>query len=307
MSDSKRSVIKPYRQPLGDKLWRNFVIGVPYFWLLLFFLAPFAIVLKISFATPIVALPPFTPLLDFSANAIHWLLATWDNYRFLTEDNLYWVSYFKSIKIAAISTFICLLIGYPMAYGIARATPTTRNILLMLVILPFWTSFLLRVYAWMGLLGKNGIVNSLLMNIGLIDTPLQMLYTDMAVYVGIVYTYIPFMILPLYATLEKMDTSLHDAAADLGAKPWQTFIDVTLPLSMPGIIAGSLLVFIPAIGEYVIPALLGGIDSLMIGRTLYDEFFVNRDWPLASAVATLLLIIVVIPIMLFQRSQQEQE
>lgn len=307
MSDSKRSVIKPYRQPLGDKLWRNFVIGVPYFWLLLFFLAPFAIVLKISFATPIVALPPFTPLLDFNANASHWLLATWDNYRFLTEDNLYWVSYFKSIKIAAISTFICLLIGYPMAYGIARATPTTRNILLMLVILPFWTSFLLRVYAWMGLLGKNGIVNSLLMNIGLIDTPLQMLYTDMAVYVGIVYTYIPFMILPLYATLEKMDTSLHDAAADLGAKPWQTFIDVTLPLSMPGIIAGSLLVFIPAIGEYVIPALLGGIDSLMIGRTLYDEFFVNRDWPLASAVATLLLIIVVIPIMLFQRSQQEQE
>ena len=307
MSDSKRSVIKPYRQPLGDKLWRNFVIGVPYFWLVLFFLAPFAIVLKISFATPIVALPPFTPLLDFNANASHWLLATWDNYRFLTEDNLYWVSYFKSIKIAAISTFICLLIGYPMAYGIARATPTTRNILLMLVILPFWTSFLLRVYAWMGLLGKNGIVNSLLMNIGLIDTPLQMLYTDMAVYVGIVYTYIPFMILPLYATLEKMDTSLHDAAADLGAKPWQTFIDVTLPLSMPGIIAGSLLVFIPAIGEYVIPALLGGIDSLMIGRTLYDEFFVNRDWPLASAVATLLLIIVVIPIMLFQRSQQEQE
>jgi len=272
-----------------------------------FFLAPFSIVLKISFATPIVAQPPFTQLFDFTGNASQWLLATWDNYQFLTEDNLYWVSYFKSIKIAAVSTFICLLVGYPMAYGIARATPTTRNILLMLVILPFWTSFLLRVYAWMGLLGKHGIVNSLLMNMGLIDSPMQMLYTDMAVYLGIVYTYIPFMILPLYATLEKMDTSLHDAAADLGAKPWQTFIDVTLPLSMPGIIAGSLLVFIPAIGEYVIPALLGGIDSLMIGRTLYDEFFVNRDWPLASAVATILLIIVVIPIMLFQRSQQEQE
>ncbi|MDC0172261.1 ABC transporter permease subunit [Gammaproteobacteria bacterium] len=307
MSDSKPALIKRYRQPLGDKLWRRFVIGVPYFWLLLFFLAPFAIVLKISFATPIVAQPPFTQLFDFGTDASHWLLATWDNYRFLTEDNLYWVSYFKSIKIAAISTFICLLVGYPMAYGIARASSTTRNILLMLVILPFWTSFLLRVYAWMGLLGKNGIVNSLLINIGLIDSPLQMLYTDMAVYLGIVYTYIPFMILPLYATLEKMDTSLHDAAADLGAKPWQTFVDVTLPLSMPGIIAGSLLVFIPAIGEYVIPALLGGIDSLMIGRTLYDEFFVNRDWPLASAVATILLIIVVIPIMLFQRSQQEPE
>jgi putrescine transport system permease protein len=307
MSDSKPVVTKAYHQPLGDKLWRHFVIGVPYFWLLLFFLAPFSIVLKISFATPIVAQPPFTQLFDFTGNASQWLLATWDNYQFLTEDNLYWVSYFKSIKIAAVSTFICLLVGYPMAYGIARATPTTRNILLMLVILPFWTSFLLRVYAWMGLLGKHGIVNSLLMNMGLIDSPMQMLYTDMAVYLGIVYTYIPFMILPLYATLEKMDTSLHDAAADLGAKPWQTFIDVTLPLSMPGIIAGSLLVFIPAIGEYVIPALLGGIDSLMIGRTLYDEFFVNRDWPLASAVAAILLIIVVIPIMLFQRSQQEQE
>lgn len=240
MSDSKPALIKRYRQPLGDKLWRRFVIGVPYFWLLLFFLAPFAIVLKISFATPIVAQPPFTQLFDFGTDASHWLLATWDNYRFLTEDNLYWVSYFKSIKIAAISTFICLLVGYPMAYGIARASSTTRNILLMLVILPFWTSFLLRVYAWMGLLGKNGIVNSLLINIGLIDSPLQMLYTDMAVYLGIVYTYIPFMILPLYATLEKMDTSLHDAAADLGAKPWQTFVDVTLPLSMPGIIAGSL-------------------------------------------------------------------
>jgi putrescine transport system permease protein len=307
MTGYKRALTKTYHQPLGDKLWRNFVIGIPYFWLLLFFLAPFAIVFKISFASPIVAQPPFTPLFDFSSNASQWLLATWDNYRFLPEDNLYWVSYFKSIKIAAVSTFICLLVGYPMAYGIARATPTTRNILLMLVILPFWTSFLLRVYAWMGLLGKHGIVNSLLMNMGLIDSPMQMLYTDMAVYLGIVYTYIPFMILPLYATLEKMDTSLHDAAADLGAKPWQTFIDVTLPLSMPGIIAGSLLVFIPAIGEYVIPALLGGIDSLMIGRTLYDEFFVNRDWPLASAVATILLIIVVIPIMLFQRSQQEQE
>jgi putrescine transport system permease protein len=233
-------------------------------------------------------------------------LASWENYQFLTEDNLYWVSYFKSIKVAFISTIICLLIGYPMAYGIARATPTKRNILLMLVILPFWTSFLLRVYAWMGLLGKNGIINSALIHIGIVDSPLQLLYTDMAVYLGIVYTYIPFMILPLYANLEKIDTSLHDAAADLGARPWQVFINITLPLSIPGILAGSLLVFIPAIGEYVIPALLGGIDSLMIGRTLYDEFFVNRDWPLASAVATILLLILVIPIMLFQRSQQDE-
>jgi putrescine transport system permease protein len=192
-----------------------------------------------------------------------------------------------------------------MAYGIATASQRKRSLLLMLVILPFWTSFLLRVYAWMGLLGKQGVINSLLLKMGLIDSPLQMLYTDMAVYLGIVYTYIPFMILPLYASLEKMDVALHDAAADLGAKPWQRFIDITLPLSLPGIIAGSLLVFIPAIGEYVIPALLGGLDSLMIGRTLFDEFFVNRDWPLASAVAIILLFILVIPIMLLQRVQRE--
>ena len=296
-----------YSQPLGDKLWRNFVIGLPYLWLFLFFLVPFGIVFKISLADPIVAQPPFTALFDFGANAKNWLHATFDNYLFLTEDNLYWISYFNSIKIAGISTLLCLLLGYPMAYGIARSTPTVRNVLLMLVILPFWTSFLLRVYAWMGLLGKNGVVNGLLAYTGLIDAPLEMLYTNGAVYLGIVYTYIPFMILPLYATLEKMDLDLQDAAADLGAKPWQVFVDTTLPLSMPGIIAGSMLVFIPALGEFVIPALLGGIDSLMIGRTLYDEFFVNRDWPLASAVATVLLFILVIPIMLFQRSQQEKK
>ncbi|MDA0796634.1 MAG: ABC transporter permease subunit [Proteobacteria bacterium] len=296
-----------YSQPLGDKLWRNFVIGLPYLWLFLFFLVPFGIVFKISLADPIVAQPPFTALFDFGANTKNWLHATFDNYLFLTEDNLYWISYFNSIKIAGISTLLCLLLGYPMAYGIARSTPTVRNVLLMLVILPFWTSFLLRVYAWMGLLGKNGVVNGLLAYTGLIDAPLELLYTNDAVYLGIVYTYIPFMILPLYATLEKMDLDLQDAAADLGAKPWQVFVDTTLPLSMPGIIAGSMLVFIPALGEFVIPALLGGIDSLMIGRTLYDEFFVNRDWPLASAVATVLLFILVIPIMLFQRSQQEKK
>jgi putrescine transport system permease protein len=296
-----------YSQPLGDKLWRNFVIGLPYLWLFLFFLVPFGIVFKISLADPIVAKPPFTALFDFGANAKNWLHATFDNYLFLTEDNLYWISYFSSIKIAGISTLLCLLLGYPMAYGIARSTPTVRNVLLMLVILPFWTSFLLRVYAWMGLLGKNGVVNGLLSYTGLIDAPLEMLYTNGAVYLGIVYTYVPFMILPLYATLEKMDLDLQDAAADLGAKPWQVFVDTTLPLSMPGIIAGSMLVFIPALGEFVVPALLGGIDSLMIGRTLYDEFFVNRDWPLASALATVLLFILVIPIMLFQRSQQEKK
>ena len=305
-SNANNEVIKPLKMNFRDAMWQNFITYLPYLWLLLFFLAPFIIVLKISFATPVVAQPPFTELFDLDSDTSQWWLASWENYQFLTEDNLYWVSYFKSIKVAFISTIICLLIGYPMAYGIARATPIKRNILLMLVILPFWTSFLLRVYAWMGLLGKNGIINSALMHIGIVDSPLQLLYTDMAVYLGIVYTYIPFMILPLYANLEKMDTSLHDAAADLGARPWQVFINITLPLSIPGILAGSLLVFIPAIGEYVIPALLGGLDSLMIGRTLYDEFFVNRDWPLASAVATILLLILVIPIMLFQRSQRDK-
>ncbi len=305
-SHATNEVIKPLNMNFRDAMWRKFITYLPYLWLLLFFLTPFIIVLKISFATPVVAQPPFTELFDLDSDTSQWWLASWENYQFLTEDNLYWVSYFKSIKVAFISTIICLLIGYPMAYGIARATPIKRNILLMLVILPFWTSFLLRVYAWMGLLGKNGIINSALMHIGIVDSPLQLLYTDMAVYLGIVYTYIPFMILPLYANLEKMDTSLHDAAADLGARPWQVFINITLPLSIPGILAGSLLVFIPAIGEYVIPALLGGLDSLMIGRTLYDEFFVNRDWPLASAVATILLLILVIPIMLFQRSQRDK-
>ena len=298
------SAINPLKRQ--DKLWRSVVISLPYLWMLIFFLIPFAIVFKISFADPIVGQPPFTALFDFKREAQTWLTATLDNYRFLTEDNLYLFSYLKSIKIAFISTVICLFIGYPMAYGIARAKPRTRNILLMLVILPFWTSFLLRVYAWIGLLGKNGLVNNLLLKIGLIESPVQFLYTDAAVYLGIVYTYIPFMILPLYVSLQKMDRDLRDAAADLGATPWHSFINITLPLSMPGIIAGCMLVFIPAIGEYVIPSLLGGMDSLMIGRTLFDEFFINRDWPLASAVATVLLIILVVPIMLFQRTQQDQ-
>lgn len=290
-----------------DRLWRSCVIALPYIWLLLFFLAPFAIVLKISFADPLVAQPPFTPFFDWAAGSGSRILATLDNYAFLLEDNLYWVSYLKSIKIALVATLLCLLLGFPMAYAIALAPLPWRNLLLLLVILPFWTSFLLRVYAWMVMLGKQGLINNLLLSTGLIDEPLQMLYTDGAVYLGIVYTYVPFMILPLYATLEKLDPDIHEAAADLGAKPLRVFFDVTLPLAMPGIIAGSLLVFIPALGEYVIPALLGGLDSLMIGRTLYDEFFVNRDWPLASAVAIVLLLILILPIMLFQRLQQKAD
>ncbi len=292
-----------HQQAFGDLVWRRIVIVLPYLWLILFFLVPFAIVFKISFSDPIVAQPPFTPLFDQSQSFLNWFQGSLNNYLFLLEDNLYWVSYLRSIKVAFISTICCLLLGYPMAYYIAQSAPTKRNVLLMLIILPFWTSFLLRVYAWMGILSTNGIINSVFLWIGVIDEPIQMLYTNFAVYLGIVYTYLPFMILPLYANLERLDLNLHDAAADLGGKPLQVFWDITLPVSLPGVIAGSLLVFIPAMGEFVIPALLGGLDSLMIGRTLYDEFFVNRDWPLASAVASILLLILVLPMVLFQRNQ----
>lgn len=289
-----------------DGLWRRFVVLAPYLWLLIFFLAPFALVFKISFADPIVGMPPFTALLDFSEHADKIFNITLDNYRFLLADDLYWISYVKSIKIAIISTCLCLLIGYPMAYAIARADPNWRNLFLFLIILPFWTSFLLRVYAWMSLLSTNGLVNNLLISIGLIERPLQLLYTDFAVYIGIVYTYLPFMILPLYANLENLDFDLIEAAADLGARPVVVFRDITLPLSITGIVAGSLLVFIPALGEFVIPSLLGGLDTLMIGRTLYDEFFGNRDWPLSSAIATILLLILVLPMMIFQHFQARE-
>ena len=287
-----------------ERLWQRTVIGIPYLWLLLFFLAPFAIVLRISFADPIIGLPPFTPLYDAEQEGLY---LTADNYRFLTEDDLYWVSYLKSIRIAAVATLLCLLIGYPMAYGIARAPGAWRHILLLLVILPFWTSFLLRVYAWMGMLAGHGVLNQALLGLGLIERPLHILYTDFAVYLGIVYSYLPFMILPLYATLERLDGDLLDAAADLGGRPRQAFFDITLPVSLPGVVAGCLLVFIPALGEFVIPALLGGLDTLMIGKTLYDEFFINRDWPLASAVATVLVLLLLAPIVLFQRLSQADE
>ena len=286
-----------------DAAWRRLVIYLPYAWLLVFFLAPFLIVFKISLSDPVLAQPPFSPLFDWTNSGMEVLQATWDNYRFLFQDNLYALSYLKSIWIAAVSTLFCLIIGYPMAYGIARSSPATRNILLLLVILPFWTSFLLRVYAWMGVLSTKGLINNSLLAMGLIDEPLQLLYTDSAVYLGIVYSYLPFMILPLYATLERLDLRLMEAASDLGARPFRVFMDITLPISKPGVIAGCLLVFIPALGEYVIPALLGGLDSLMIGRQLFDEFYANRDWPVASAVATILLIILVVPMMVLNRYQ----
>jgi putrescine transport system permease protein len=289
------------RRLLG--LGRAAVIAIPFTWLLAFFLIPFVIVLKISLAEAEIAQPPYTPLFEWIEQQYLEIKLNLGNYRYLIEDSLYWKAYLNSVKIAGLSTLICLLIGYPMAYGIARARPDRRTLLLLLVILPFWTSFLIRVYAWIGILKTNGLINNLLMWLGLVNEPIVMLQTDFAVYLGIVYSYLPFMILPLYANLEKLDGTLLEAASDLGARPWRTFLSVTLPLSAPGILAGSMLVFIPAVGEFVIPALLGGPDTLMIGRVLWDEFFSNRDWPVASAVAIALLLLLVVPIVLFQQAQ----
>jgi len=290
----------------GRRQWLRWALIGPYAWLLLFFLAPFFIILKISLADPVVALPPFTALFDWTATGWNKIQASLDNYLFLFQDPYYITIYLNSVKMAAISAGLCLLLGYPMAYFIARQPPRLRSMLLLAVILPFWISFLLRVYAWIGLLNNNGVINNLLQWLGLIDQPLPLIYNDFAVYLGIVYSYLPFMILPLYASLEKLDPDLEEAAADLGARRWQVFVDVTLPLSLPGIIAGSLLVFIPAIGEFIIPALLGGSDTLMIGRALWDEFFINRDWPVASAVSVVLLLILVLPMMWFQKVQNRQ-
>jgi len=276
-------------------MWKKLIIATPYLWLLLFFLTPFAIVLKISLADPVFGLPPYSQTVSL------------DNFAFLFSDNLYAITYLRSVFMAACATVLCLALGFPMAYGIARANPTTRNLLLLLIILPFWISFLLRVYAWMGLMNSYGTINTLLMWLGLTDQPIQLMYTDFAVFVGLVYSYLPFMILPLYASLERMDLDLVEAAQDLGASRSRAFWDVTWPLARPGVIAGCLLVFIPAIGEYVIPYLLGGPESLMIGRVLFDEFFVNRDWPLASAVAIVLLLLLIVPIVLLQRHQARDQ
>jgi len=286
---------------------RTLVIAIPMLWFLIFFLVPFFVLGRISLAEPLIALPPYTPLFERGPDGELEIIASLENYWFLWQDALYRNAYLSSIRIAVISTIFALLIGYPIAYYIARSPEPRRSILLLLVILPFWTSFLLRVYAWMGFLRREGVINNFLVGLGIIDQPLIMLQTDFAVYVGIVYTYLPFMILPLYANLTKLDDAHLEAAADLGASPMVTFVTVTLPLSLPGIVAGSMLVFIPAIGEYVIPALLGGPDTLMIGRVLWDEFFSSRDWPVASAVAIVMLILVVAPIMWLQSIQNRRE
>ena len=295
------STLKSWSQP------RNLVIGVPYLWLLAFFAIPFVIVLKISFSWMQPIQPGYAPLIEWVEETRRLVVSfNFDNYQVLLRESLYFDTFLYSVKVAAVSTFWCLLIGYPMAYAIARSKPSTRNLLLMLIILPFWTSFLLRVYAWVGLLKTNGVINNTLLALGLIDQPLTLLYTDFAVYIGIVYSYLPFMILPLYSNLEKHDLTLLEAAADLGARPVKAFMKVTLPLSMPGIVAGCLLVFIPAVGEFVIPSLLGRTDQLMIGTVLSAQFFGARNWPVAGAVAIVLLLVLLLPILLFQRYQRRE-
>ncbi|ATG41288.1 ABC transporter permease subunit [Phaeobacter piscinae] len=287
---------------------RFILIAIPYAWLLALFLVPFAIVFKISLSDAAVARPPYMPQFDW-VTGIGAFLAELDfeNFTWLTEDDLYWKAYLSSLRIAVVSTILTLLVGYPMAYGMARAPSEWRPTLMMLVILPFWTSFLIRVYAWMGILSNEGLLNQFLIWAGLIDTPLTILNTNTAVYIGIVYTYLPFMILPIYSALERLDGSLIEAAEDLGCSRMEAFWLVTIPLSRAGIIAGCFLVFIPTLGEFVIPSLLGGSDTLMIGKVLWEEFFSNRDWPVASAVAVVLLLILIVPIVLFQRNQQKQQ
>lgn len=280
----------------------SLVIGLPYAWLALFFLLPCLIVLKISFAEQLVAQPPYSPLFERLANGELSIALHFDSWRLLFTDSLYLHAYLGSVRIALVTTASCLLLGYPMAYAIVRAPRHWRMPLLFAVILPFWTSFLLRVYAWMGLLNQQGVINQLLLASGLVESPLQFLYTPFAVYLGLVYGYLPFMVLPLYAILEKLDPGLLEAAADLGCRPWRAFLTVTLPLSLPGVIAGCALVFIPVLGEFVIPDLLGGPDTLMMGKVLWSEFFANRAWPMAAVIAVAMLTLVVVVLMLQRRT-----
>ncbi|PMX04106.1 putrescine ABC transporter permease PotH [Pseudomonas sp. FW215-R2] len=284
---------------------RQLVIGVPFIWLFLFFMLPFFIVLKISFAEADVAIPPYTEIYSFVDQKLQVLLNL-GNYAMLGDDELYISAYLGSLKMAFFSTLLCLLIGYPMAYAIASARKEVQTVLVLLIMMPTWTAILIRVYAWMGILSNNGLLNGFLMSMGFIDEPLQILNTNLAVYIGIVYSYLPFMILPLYANLVKHDNSLLEAASDLGSSTFNSFWKITIPLSKNGIIAGCMLVFIPVVGEFVIPELLGGPETLMIGKVLWQEFFNNRDWPVASALAVVMLAILIVPIILFNRSQAKE-
>ncbi|MDR3433099.1 MAG: putrescine ABC transporter permease PotH [Rouxiella aceris] len=296
-----RRIMGKLQQAHGKKL----VILLPLVWFILLFLLPFLIVFKISFADMARAIPPYTDLMTWTSGVLD-IALNFGNYIQLTQDPLYIESYLQSLEVAAISTLLCLLIGYPLAWAVAHSKPSTRNILLLLVILPSWTSFLIRVYAWMAILKDNGVLNNVLLWLGVIDQPLVILHTNLAVYIGIVYSYLPFMVLPIYTALTRLDYSLVEASLDLGARPFKTFIQVIVPLTKGGIIAGSMLVFIPAVGEYVIPELLGGPDSIMIGRILWQEFFNNRDWPVASAIAVIMLLLLIMPILWFHKYQNKE-
>ena len=295
-------------QRYGGRSWgHRLVLLIPYLWLTVFFLAPFLIVLKISLSQTVIAQPPYTPTFDpaagFAGIKRFFGALSLENYAFIFSDRLYLGSYLKSLEVAAISTAMLLVIGFPLAYGMARAPRRVQPVLFMLVVLPFWTSFLIRIYAWVNILQREGLLNQVLLAFGLVDTPPGWLSTDTAIYIGMVYSYLPFMVLPIYATLEKMDDALIEAAADLGCPWWKAFWLVTLPLALPGVIAGALLCFIPIVGEFVIPDLLGGSQSQMIGQTLWTEFFLNKDWPVASAVAVVLLGLLVVPIVTYQQMQ----
>ena len=285
-------------KPDQDKV----AIVPPYAWLVVFLLLPFFIVLKISFAESAFGIPPYSPLVEFEEGVIRIALHL-EGYMMIFTDGLFVHAYLNSLQMAAVTTLLCILIGYPMAYYIARSEPRTRNLLLLLVILPFWTSLLLRVYAWVGILRNEGLLNSFLLWLGVIDSPIEIYRTDAAVYIGLVYTYLPFFILPLYTNLLKLDQRLLDAASDLGAKPFSTFLHITLPLSMPGVIAGAMLVFIPTVGEYVIPELLGGTDTYMIGRVMWDQYFTDANWPVAAAVAVCMILLLLVPLVIYQRNQ----
>jgi putrescine transport system permease protein len=287
--------MRPFERP-----GRWLIILPPLLFLTVFFLIPFAFAFKISLAETAPRVPPFTDILAHTPDGHLQLSVTFANFKYLLTDEVYGVAYLYSLKTAFFATLICLALGYPMAYAISRASKTTQSILLLVIILPFWTSFLLRVYALEGIIRDGGILNTVLLRLGLISHPLKIMRTSLAVYLGIIYSYLPFMVLPLFATLEKLDNTLLEAAADLGSPPWRAFLDVTVPQSIPGVIAGSMLVFIPAVGEFVIPSLLGGPDNLMIGRVLWDEFFGNHDWPVASAVAIAFLLLLAGPIAIYQ-------
>jgi len=286
-------------------LRRWLTLAPPFAWLALFLLLPFLLVLKISFADLKFGVPPYTPLAELKDEMLTLTLSL-RGYALLFSDSLYISTYLSSVKMAAVTTLCCALIGYPMAYYIARSSPSVRNLLLLGVILPFWTSLLLRVYAWVGILRNDGLLNNFLMWLGAIDAPLEIYRTDLAVYIGLIYAYLPFFILPLYANLVKLDVRLLEAAYDLGARPWKAFLTITLPLSMPGVIAGAMLVFIPSVGEYVIPEMLGGADTLMMGRVMWTEFFNNADWPMAAAVTCVMVLLLLVPLVVFQYNQVKQ-